>query len=207
MLENLMGKTKSKLRASLNLNTPSTYPIVSGNPAMYFDYAGSDAPISIRNLYNHPQFTKDGQTPPSFLPGDNNDFLLTSKVSLTTQNQQQLFGNLANGAGAGSFWVTLNNTYIAESPISIDGFDTTGTIFRARFGSGKLTANVAHDIRIERKAGALTVTLDGVVMGSVSMPRGFAKSSPPYPMYLGSCADGAMQLTGTVYTFTFMVYN
>lgn len=209
MLEsNLFASKRNTNKGHLSLVKPLTLPdAVTGDFASWFSYSGSDSPLLYSRSANCPQLSKANVLPKSLVPGDTNDFVLTATVTLTNQNSQALFGNLNNSGGVGTFWITLNNTYIANTLISIDGFDTAGAIFRARFGSGKLTINVPHTIRLERKAGVLSCSIDGVSYTDVSMPKGFSPTKVSYPLYLGNSVDSAYPLSGTVSAFDYLIYT
>lgn len=210
MLEcNLLASHKSPIRGRLYLKQSLSLPNASATDySPWFDYTGIDDPIDFTSAtaQGFPKFAKGTGIPQTLLPGDANDFVLTARFTLLNQNTCELFGNLINGNGTGSFWITLNNTYIASSLLSIDGYDTSGNIWRARFGSGKLTMNAPHLLSIERKSGMLKVSLDGVTYPSVAMPKGFALTYG-YPLAIGATADAALKLTGKVEQFDYTVYR
>lgn len=207
MLETTLMSGTRDTTTHLYLKAPLALPDgVTADFAASFGYTGPDRPLLYLRSANCPQISKAGKRPASLIPGDSNNFLLTATVTLSGQNAQILFGNLRNGTGSGTFWITLNNTYIASTLLSIDGYDTSGNIWRARFGTGKLTINTPHTVRLERKAGMLTCTIDGVAYPAVSMPKGFSLTVVDYPLYLGNSVDSAFPLGGTVIAFDYTVY-
>lgn len=208
MLESNLLRGKGRVKSRLVLSKPLTLPdTVTADFAPWFDYSGADNPILMSRSANCPQLSKSAKIPQSLIPGNSNDFILTATVTLSNQNAQALMGNLLNGSGSGTFWITLNNTYVASTLIAFDGYDTGGGIWRARFGSGKLTINTPHTIRLERKGNVLSCMIDGISYPDASMPKGFSLTSATYPLYVGNSVDGAYPLTGTVGALDYTIYN
>ncbi len=130
---------------------------------------------------------------------DSTDFVIESNVYLTSTATQILVGNLNNNVGTGSYWVTLNNVFGTASQISIDGYSTTGSVQRFRFGVGstKLPVNTWFKIKLQRVGTNLSFWLNDVQVGaSQTMTLGFAASGNA--LRIGNSTDGAIPLIGII---------
>lgn len=146
-----------------------------------------------------------GGIPAALVIGDSTDFVIQGYVYLTGTSTQMLIGNLINGTGTGSFWVTLNNTFGVSSQISLDGYSTTGAVQRFRFGttgSTKIPTDTWVHIKLERVGTNLSFYIDNVQVGaSQSMTLGFMNTSSNI-LCIGSSVDNTYQLLGAIDSFT-----
>ncbi len=145
-----------------------------------------------------------GGVPSAFQINNNTNFKIETSVYLTGTSTQMLIGNLINGTGTGSYWITLNNTYQVPSQISLDGYSTTGAVQRFRFGtsgSTKMPTDQWVKIKLERVGSLLSFFINDVQIGaSQTMTLGFQNTSGNV-MKLGSSTDNTYQLLGAIDSF------
>lgn len=132
--------------------------------------------------------------------GNNTDFKIETYVKLTGTSTRILCGNLRNN-GTGSWWVVLNNTFQDSSVVALDGFSTTGAVQRFHFtNQAQLTSGIWHHVVLERIGTSLTCTLDGVLLGTLTMTLGFQSHSNPFRV--GDSTDNAYPFNGIIDSFT-----
>jgi|SRR6478609_6442249 len=171
---------------SSNINVTPTNFVTSQNNAIQFPASGY---LQIGS----------GGVPSVFSIGNSTNFVIESNVYLTSTATQILVGNLNNNLGTGSYWVTLNNVFGAASQISLDGYSTTGSVQRFRFGVGstKLPINTWFKIKLQRVGTNLSFWLNDVQIGtSQVMSLGFSSSSNT--LRIGNSTDNAIPLIGII---------
>ena len=173
----------------VNLNLSPTNFATSSNNAIQFSTAG------------YIQFGTSG-VPLVYKILDSTDFVIQSNIYLTSTATQLLVGNLNNGSGTGSYWLTLNNVFGSASMISLDGYSTTGAVQRFRFGVGstKLPINTWVNIKLERIGTNLSFYMNGTQVGaSQVMNLGFAGTANN--MRIGNSTDNAIPFIGYIDNF------
>lgn len=186
---------------------PASFPLAAGVVASDLFSASAAEAVTLSVLNGSVRMVNSlGQIPPSLIPGNIDDFVISAEVNLTGTGVYVLLGNLVDGAGSGSFWLSLNNTYQVASQISLDGYDANGAVQRFRFGSGKLPTGAWTTLKLQRVSGVLSFYLNGVQVGaSQSMPNGFRNNAMLNPLMIGSSADNAYKLAGQVRNLIYTV--
>lgn len=152
-----------------------------------------------------------GGLPLSLRIGNNTNFTIETYVYLTGNTTQMLIGNLVNATGTGDYWITLNNTFQVSSQISLDGYSTTGSVQRFRFGttagSTTIPINTWVKIKLERIGSLLSFYLNDVQVGSSqTMTLGFSSTSSNI-LKIGNSTDNVYQLLGAIDSFVISTTN
>lgn len=174
---------------------------ISYNPStLYY----TDEYNAIRFIANPSYLQMAGSgVPPAFQIGNSTNFKIETYVYLTGTSSQMLVGNLLNGSGTGSYWVTLNNTFQVPSQISLDGYGTNGSVLRYRFGtsgSTQIPVNTWLKIKLERVGTLLSFYINDTQVGaSQTMTYGFNNHGNAYR--IGASTDGVYQLVGAIDSF------
>jgi len=140
-----------------------------------------------------------GGIPPIWQIGNSTDFRIETYVKLTNTSTKILCGNLQNN-GTGSWWLVLNNTFAPASVVALDGYSTTGAVQRFHFTSmTTLPINAWHHIVVERIGTNLTCTIDGNLLGTLTMTLGFQSQANPFRV--GDSTDNAYPFNGIIDSF------
>lgn len=141
-----------------------------------------------------------GGIPSIWQIGNNTDFTIETYVKLTGTSTRILCGNLQNN-GTGSWWMVLNNTFAPASAIALDGYSTTGAVQRFHFTTlTTLPSGVWHHIVLKRTGTSLTCTLNGTLLGTLTMTLGFQQH--PNAFRVGDSTDNAYPFNGVIDSFT-----
>lgn len=148
-------------------------------------------------------FSKPG-VPSGMAIRANTDFHIEMDVmATTTTGYQNLFGDLVDRTGEGTYWVAINNTYQVAAMLVLDclgsGLNYTNTKrFRFGIGATKFPLNVATKVIIKRVNGIISASINGVQFPETYVDNSGYAPVTTAPFAIGGSSDNMYLFKGTI---------